>query len=83
MVINWLLMITELGRQAAVQWGRVTGRRDSRLQMMVGRCLNGKMEAGSGAGVGAELSSVSRVRRRGYISPPGVTRRSSIPTHTQ
>lgn len=47
------------------------------------RCLNGKMEAGSGAGVGAELSSVSRVPRRGYISPPGVTRRSSIPTHTQ
>ena len=87
MVINWLLMITKLGRQAAAQWGRVTRRRDSRLQMMVGRCLNGKMEAGSGAGggggVGAELSSVSRVPRRGYISPPGVTRRSSIPTHTQ
>ena len=35
MVINWLLMITELGRQAAVQWDRVTGRRDSRLQILV------------------------------------------------
>ena len=93
MVINWLLMITKLGRQtgsSAVKWPWAGSRGgetpDSRWwwgDVWMGRWRQGVVPVAVVWEPWAELSSVSRVPRRGYISPPGVTRRSSIPTHTQ
>ena len=42
-----------------------------RLQMMVGRCLNGKMEAGSGAG-GGGVGAMSRALQRVTCAAAGL-----------